>query len=103
GAEGDEDLVHIPAVIATVLVFAFHDSDNGVRQAVDVNALAHSGTGREELLFDIAAQESHAPPLSVVSPVVEPAFRDADGTNLSERGKRTGHLRRGIVVKTAGG
>src|SRR5208337_3025706 len=84
GAEGDKNLVHVPAVVAGVLVLGRHDSDDGVGNVVEDDRLADGRAAGKELLLDVAPKESHAAARLLVAPVVEPSRLHADGANLGE-------------------
>ena len=101
GAEGDKDLVHVPAVVAGVLVFGRHNADDGVGNVVEDDRLADGRAAGKELLLDVAAEESHAPARFLITPVVESARLHADGANFGEGRVGAGHRGRGIVVKAA--
>src|SRR5215470_876432 len=87
GGERDEDFVHVPAVVAGVLLLLLHHADHGVGKVVEMNRLTDSTTIREQLLRRIGSKERHPARLVFVTLVVKASFAGIQRAYVTERRK----------------
>ena len=92
-----EDFVHVPAVVAGILLLLRHHADDGVGKIIQIDRVAHWIASGKQLLGRIRAEKGHAPGFAHVVPVIETSHSDIEAANIAEGRIRTGHRERGIV------
>src|SRR5581483_10069855 len=98
--ERHKHLVHVPAVIAGVLLLFLHYSDDGVRKFPDLDGLPDRLPRAKQLLLHVAAQERHPPRLRQVLPAIKAALGDRQAAHLGERRSRTRDGESSVVIWT---
>src|SRR5215472_2992472 len=84
-----EDFVYIEAVVARVLIFLLHHTDDGVWNVGKVDGLADRGTAWEQLLANVSADECDVAGLRQILIVVEAALAYVDGADFGKGRRRT--------------
>src|SRR5579863_9005317 len=102
GAEGNENLVHVEAVVTGILFFLLHHSDYGVGEIVQINVFAHGIAAREELFGGVTAEESDATAFAIVIPIIETTLADAEAADVLKRRQGARHQKSSIVVVAVG-
>src|SRR5438477_5424868 len=85
GRKGDKDFVHIPTVVARILLLLGHDTDHQKRHVVQVNIFTEwiAPLGKE-LLSGVSAEECNPTAGALIVPVIEAALANVEATNISE-------------------
>src|SRR5579859_6602762 len=66
-----EHLVHVPAVVAGVLLLLRHHANHGIGKIVQINRISHWIAAGKQLLCRVRPEECHAPGLAHVVPIIE--------------------------------
>ena len=95
--EGHEDFIHVPAIVAGVLLLLRHHPNDGVGKIIQIDRVAHGIAPREQLLGRVGTKKRHAPGLTHVVPVIEASGADVEAANVAELRIRSGHRESCVV------
>ena len=101
GIEGNKHFASVEPVVAGVLVFWFHHTDDRVRNAIHPNGLAHRIALGEQLLLRVVAEERDVARFCIILVVVEAPLRRGHAADFSEWRQRAHHLNRAAVEEAA--
>ena len=87
GGERNKDFVHIPTVVAGVLLFFLHDSDDDIGEVVQVDGLSDGIAFGKQLFGCIGSEKRNSPCALHVALVVETAYTRIQRAHPSKRGE----------------